>query len=171
MVLPFRGIHPVIAETAFVAPTAVVLGDVEIGGDSSVWYGTVVRGDVHSIRIGAQVNLQDNSVFHVTAGRHPLAIGSRVSVGHRAVVHGCTLGDRVLVGIGAVVLDGAFVGDDSIVGAGSVVPEGTEFPPRSVLLGVPARRVREVTAADLERIEVTCESYLSLLRALREPPP
>lgn len=168
---PFRGVTPRLAPGVYLAPTAVVVGDVEIGEGSSVWFGTVVRGDVYPIRIGRRTNLQDGSVLHVTGGAHALQIGDDVSIGHRAVVHGCTLGDRVLVGMGAVVLDGARVGDDSIVGAGAVVPEGASFPPRSLILGVPARRTRETTEADLARVLKTRDDYLRLVPQYQENRP
>jgi len=171
MIQPFRGCTPRLAPDAFVAPTAAVIGDVELGAGSSLWFHTVVRGDVHRIRIGARTNVQDSCVLHVTGGRHPLDVGDDVSIGHRAVVHGCTVGHRVLVGMGAVILDGARIGDDSIVGAGAVVPEGAEFPPRSVLLGVPVRRVREVTEAEMARIGRTRDDYVELSRAYREEAP
>lgn len=171
MIRPFRSAAPRIAPDAFVAPTAVVIGDVELGPQSSLWFHTVARGDVHHIRIGARTNVQDACALHVTGGRHPLHIGDDVSIGHRAVVHGCTVGDRVLVGMGAVVLDGASIGEDSIVGAGALVPEGAQFPPGSVLLGVPARRLRGVTAAERERILHTRDDYLELTRAYREGSP
>jgi len=168
MIRPFRGKAPRIAPDAYVAPTAAVIGDVALGERSSLWFHTVVRGDVHYIRIGRNTNVQDGSMLHVTGGRHPLAIGDDVSIGHRAVVHGCTVGNRVLVGMGSIVLDGAQIGDESILGAGAVVPEGAAFPPRSVLLGVPARRVREVTPLDIERILATRDDYLTLGREYRE---
>lgn len=171
MIAPFGNAKPRLAPGAFVAPTAAVIGDVELGEASSIWFHTVVRGDVHRIRIGARTNVQDACVLHVTGGRHPLHIGDDVSIGHRAVVHGCTVGHRVLIGMGAVVLDGAVIGDDSIVGAGAVVPEGAAFPPRSVLLGVPARRVREVTQAEVARIAGTRDDYLELTRAYRGEEP
>jgi len=170
MIVPFRGSVPQLASGVHVAPTAVIVGDVEIGEDSSVWFHTVIRGDVHRICIGERTNIQDGCVLHVTGGVHPLSIGSDVSIGHRAVVHGCTVGDRVLVGIGAVVLDGARIGEESIVGAGAVVAEGASFPPRSLLLGVPARRVRDLTDEDLYRVLRTRDDYLRLVVAYREDP-
>ena len=170
MIVPFRGDVPRLGSGVHVAPTAVVIGDVEIGRDSSVWFHTVIRGDVHRIRIGERTNVQDGCVLHVTGGVHPLFIGNDVSIGHRAVVHGCTLSDRVLVGIGAVVLDGARIGEESIVGAGAVVTEGAAFPPRSLLLGVPARRVRDLTDEDLARVLRTRDDYLRLAVAYREDP-
>jgi carbonic anhydrase/acetyltransferase-like protein (isoleucine patch superfamily) len=126
------------------APGSVVVGDVEIAEDCSIWYGVVVRGDVHQIRIGARTNLQDGSIVHVTSGRFPTCIGAEVSVGHRAVVHGCRVGDGALVGIGAIVLDGAEVGAGALVAAGSVVPPGAVVPDGMLAVGVPARVVRRL---------------------------
>jgi carbonic anhydrase/acetyltransferase-like protein (isoleucine patch superfamily) len=168
MIQSFQGTEPHLDPDAFVAPNATVIGDVAIGARSSIWFGTVVRGDVYPIRIGCETNVQDNSVLHVTGGIHPLHIGDQVSIGHRAVVHGCALGDRVLVGMGAVILDGCKIGEDSIVGAGSVVPEGSVVPPRSVVMGVPGKRVREATPADLRRIVRTATEYKALAAQYRE---
>jgi carbonic anhydrase/acetyltransferase-like protein (isoleucine patch superfamily) len=122
----------------FVAPTALVLGDVVLGEETSVWYGAVVRGDVGPIRVGARTNLQDGCVLHVTTGLPGLTVGDEVTVGHRAVLHGATIADRCLVGMGAILLDGCTVGEESLIGAGSVVREGTIVPPRSFAAGIPA---------------------------------
>ncbi len=122
-----------------------MVGDVEIGAGASIWFGTVVRGDVHHVRIGARSNIQDNCVLHVTKDRFACEVGEEVTVGHRAVVHGCTVAAGALIGIGAVVLDGAHVGEDALIGAGAVVAPGTRIEPRGLAVGVPARVVREVT--------------------------
>ena len=155
LVRSFGSSTPRIHRDAWVAPGAVVVGDVEIGEGSSLWYGVVARGDVHSIRIGARTNIQDNSVIHVTQGRYACIMGDEITVGHRAVVHGCTIGDGALVGIGAIVLDGARVGDGALVGAGCLVPPGAKIPDRSLVLGVPGRVVRllsdEESAVQRER--------------------
>jgi carbonic anhydrase/acetyltransferase-like protein (isoleucine patch superfamily) len=136
--------EPRIHERAWIAPGAVVVGDVVIGEDSSIWYGAVVRGDVERIRIGVRSNIQDQSTIHVTQDRHPAVIGDEVTVGHRAVVHGCTVEDRALIGIGAIVLDGAEVGEGALVGAGAVVTPGSVIPARTLALGTPARPVRQL---------------------------
>lgn len=146
LLLPYGGTRPRVHADAWLAPGAVVIGDVEIGAGSSLWFGTVVRGDVHSIRIGARTNLQDQSVVHVTAGRFGTAIGDEVTVGHRAVVHGCHVRDGALVGIGAIVLDGADVGEEAWVAAGAVVSPGMKIPARALVRGVPARVVRTLGA-------------------------
>jgi len=124
------------------------MGDVEIGEDSSLWYGAVVRGDVHRIRIGARTNIQDQATVHVTRDRFPTLIGDEVTVGHRAVVHGCTVGSRALIGIGAIVLDGAEVGEGAWVAAGAVVTPGTRIPPGCLAVGVPAQVVRELSTEE-----------------------
>jgi carbonic anhydrase/acetyltransferase-like protein (isoleucine patch superfamily) len=155
LVRSFGSSIPRIHKDAWLAPGCVVVGDVEIGADSSLWYGVVARGDVHSIRIGARTNIQDNSVLHVTQGRHACILGDEITVGHRAVVHGCTIGDGALVGIGAIVLDGARVGEGALVGAGALVPPGARIPDRSLVLGIPGRVVRLLSdvesATQLER--------------------
>ncbi len=145
-VLPFEGIRPRLAAGVWVAPGATVIGDVELGADVSVWYGCVLRGDVHRIRVGASSNIQDGTIVHVTRDRFSAEIGEVVTVGHRAVVHGCVVGDGALIGIGAVVLDGARIGEEAWVGAGAVVPPGMEVPPRRLVLGAPAKVVREIDA-------------------------
>jgi len=160
----FAGITPTVGNNTFIDDTALVLGDVVMGEDCSVWPMTVIRGDVNWIRIGARTNVQDNCSLHVTGGRHPLQIGEEASIGHRAVVHGCTVGDRVLVGMGAVLLDGVQIGDDSVVGAGAVVPEGMHVPPGSLVMGVPGRIVRPVTPELRERITGTWEHYVAQAR-------
>lgn len=156
---------PRIHRDAWVAPGAVVVGDVEIGKDSSLWYGVVARGDVHQIRIGARTNIQDNSVIHVTQGRYACILGDEITVGHRAVVHGCTVGDGALVGIGAIVLDGARVGEGALIGAGCVVAPGTDIPPRVLVLGVPGRVVRELSDEELKLQRERTLAYVDNARA------
>jgi carbonic anhydrase/acetyltransferase-like protein (isoleucine patch superfamily) len=151
----FGSFVPRIARTAWIAPGAVVVGDVEIGEEASVWYAAVVRGDVHHIRIGVRTNIQDGAVVHVTRDRFPTRIGDEVTVGHRAVVHGCEVGDGALIGIGAVVLDGARIGEGALIGAGAVVTPGSEIDAHTLAVGTPARPVRrlgdEERAAQRER--------------------
>ncbi len=159
MIRPFRGVWPRIAETAFVEESAAVIGDVEIGEHSSIWFHAVVRGDVHFIRIGSYTNIQDGVVVHVTGGRFPALIGDRVTIGHRAIVHGCTVGNDCLIGMGAVLLDGAVIGERSLIAAGAVVREGTKVPPGSLVAGVPARIVRALTDEELRRIEEGWRGY------------
>ena len=153
-------------ETGFVAPTATVIGDVSLGEDTGIWFGAVVRGDKDRIEIGAGSNVQDNAVVHTSRG-FPARIGREVSVGHGAILHGCTIGDRVLVGMGAIVMNGAMVGEDSIVAAGAVVTEGTVIPPGSVVMGVPAKVVKQATPDQKEGIRRNAGSYIALARSYR----
>ena len=155
-------IHP----TAYIAPTAAVMGNVALGEEASVWYGAVVRGDMAAIVIGAQTNLQDGTIVHVDEGV-PCTIGRRVGVGHRAILHGCTVEDECLIGMGAIVLNKAVVGTGSVVAAGAVIPEGMCIPPRSLVIGVPGRIVRTVDAALSERIATTWAHYVAQARAHR----
>lgn len=152
------------AEAAFVAVSAVVVGAVSLGRDSSVWYGAVIRGDLMGIRIGAGSNIQDGAILHVT---HELGVdlGENVTVGHGAILHGCIIEKECLIGMGAIVLDGARIGEGSVVGAGSLVPEGRAIPPGSLLMGTPARIVREVKPEERERIRKLAESYVQLARS------
>lgn len=145
--------------TAYIAPTAVVLGDVTLGPQSSVWFQAVVRGDTEAIRIGARTNIQDGAVLHADPG-FPCLLGEQVTVGHRAIVHGANIADRVLVGMGAIVMNGARVGSESIIGAGAVLAERAEIPPRSLVLGVPGRIVRTITDDEAARIVRTAENYV-----------
>ena len=145
LVRPFGDVWPRIHSSAWLAPDAAVIGDVEIGPESSIWYGTTLRGDVNRIQIGARTNVQDHCVFHVSAS-HPCIVGDAVSVGHRAVVHGCHVEDGALIGIGAIVLDGAHVGEEALVGAGAVVSPGFEVPDGMLALGIPARVTRSLDA-------------------------
>jgi carbonic anhydrase/acetyltransferase-like protein (isoleucine patch superfamily) len=144
-------VWPSVAPGAWLAPGAVVVGDVHIGPDSSVWYHAVVRGDVHSIRIGARTNLQDHCVVHVSRDRFSCTIGDEVTVGHRATVHGCRVEDGALIGIGAIVLDGAHVGEGAVVGAGALVPPGARIEAGMMALGLPARVVRAVEEEERAR--------------------
>ncbi len=159
---PFGGKHPEIADGVFLAPDAVVIGDVRIGPGSSVWYGAVVRGDVHSIQIGERTNIQDLAVLHVTTGLFPLTIGSDVTVGHRAILHGCTVGDECLIGMGATVLDGAMIGSGSLVAAGALVPAGMKVPPGVLVAGVPAQVKRPLRSEDLEKQRQSARHYEDL---------
>lgn len=164
LIIPFDGNSPQIPETAWVAPNATIIGNVSLGVKSSVFYGSVVRGDVDSIELGSGSNLQDNVTVHCDAGI-PTKIGSGVSVGHAAVLHGCTVEDDCLIGMGATVLNHAVIGAGSLVAAGSVVLEGTVIPPGSLVAGVPARVRRELTAAERERLVQNALHYVEISRA------
>ena len=160
MLRPYKGVTPRVHESAYVDDSAQVIGDVEIGGESSVWMNAVVRGDVHWIRIGTRSNIQDGTVVHVMNGTHPTTIGNDVTIGHAAVVHGCTLGDRILVGMGAILLNGAAVADDCIVAAGTLLTEGTKIPSRSLVMGSPGKVKRQLTDEEVASILVYAERYV-----------
>jgi carbonic anhydrase/acetyltransferase-like protein (isoleucine patch superfamily) len=150
---------PSVHDTAWVADSAQVIGDVHLDEDTSVWFGTVIRGDTAPIRIGRGSNIQDNSVLHADLGV-PLTIGQDVTVGHQVMLHGCTIGDGALIGIQAVVLNNARIGKDCVVGAGSVVTEGKEFPDGSLILGAPAKVVKQLTPEQIERLRLGARHYV-----------
>jgi carbonic anhydrase/acetyltransferase-like protein (isoleucine patch superfamily) len=171
VVLGYRGVEPGIDQTAWVAPGATVIGDVEIGAGSSVWFGTVIRGDVHRIRIGARTNIQDLSMIHVThyknpdkSDGHPTLIGDDVTIGHRVMLHGCTIEDGCLIGMSATILDGAVIGRESIVGAGALVTGGKVFPPRSLIIGSPARAVRTLRDDEVAELYASAERYVAFMQ-------
>lgn len=148
---------------AFVAPSAAVSGEVSLGGDCSLWHNTTLRGDLAPIAVGARSNIQDGAVLHVET-THPCIVGEDVTVGHGAIVHGCRIGDRCLIGMGAIILNGAEIGDECIVGAGALVTEGKRIPPRSLVLGMPAKVVRSIGDEEVVKILENAASYLRLAR-------
>jgi carbonic anhydrase/acetyltransferase-like protein (isoleucine patch superfamily) len=156
---PYRGKLPQIAASAYIDPAAVVIGDVVIGEDSSVWPRTVVRGDVHYIRIGIRTNIQDGCVLHVMKDQYPLILGDEVTVGHSVTLHGCTIESRVLIGMGCTILNGVVVGSNSIIAAGTLIPERTVIPPGSLVMGSPGKVKRQLTAIDQHSIEKYAERY------------
>lgn len=160
MIRTFQGIKPTVPKSCFIEETAAVIGDVVMGEDCSVWFNAVIRGDVHYIRIGERTNVQDLCMLHVTHDTHPLIIGNDVTIGHNVVLHGCTIHDRVLVGMGAIIMDGAVIGEDSVVGAGALVVEGTIVPPKSLILGSPAKVKRPVTDKELVWVRESAENYV-----------
>jgi gamma-carbonic anhydrase len=162
MFRPYRGRVPIVHPTAFVDESAQVIGDVEIGPDSSVWMHVAIRGDVNFIRIGRRSNVQDGSVVHVMHDTHPTRIGDEVTIGHGAIVHGCTIADRVLVGMGAIILNGAVVHEDSIIAAGTLVTERTIIPARSLVMGSPGKVRRALTDDDVLSIRQYAENYVRL---------
>jgi carbonic anhydrase/acetyltransferase-like protein (isoleucine patch superfamily) len=164
MIKPFRGVLPTIASSAFIEDTAVIVGDVVIHPESSVWFNTVIRGDVHYIRIGHRTNIQDLSLLHVTHDIYPLNIGDDVTVGPHVVLHGCTIHDRVLIGMGSIVMDGATIEEDCIIGAGSLITEGTVIPSHSLGLGSPARVKRSLSEKELAWIKESANNYVRYAR-------
>lgn len=164
MIESFLETSPVLGDGVWIAPSAAVVGDVVLGDGASVWYGAVIRGDVNYIRIGEATNVQDLAVVHVSRGTHPCLLGDRVTLGHSAIVHGCRVEDDCLIGMAAVVLDGAVIGEGSIVGANAVVTRDTVVPPRSMVLGAPARVVRTVTDDEYESIVANALHYVRLAR-------
>jgi carbonic anhydrase/acetyltransferase-like protein (isoleucine patch superfamily) len=164
MTSSFLGRTPSHDDSNFIAQTAAVVGDVVLGPGTSIWFGASLRGDVHWIEVGAESNVQDNATVHVSRGTHPTLIRNRVTIGHNAVVHGCTVEDDCLIGMGAVVLDGAVIGAGSLVGAGALVTPNTVIPPRSMVLGSPARVVRPLTDAEVERNRANAVHYVRMGR-------
>ena len=160
MIRTFQGITPTIPKSCFIEDTGIVIGDVVMGEQCSVWFHAVIRGDVHYIRLGERTNVQDLCMLHVTHDTHPLIIGSDVTIGHHVVLHGCTIKDRVLVGMGAIIMDGAVIGEDSVVGAGALITEGIVVPPKSLVLGSPAKVRRPVSDKELLWIRESAANYV-----------
>ena len=161
MLRPYKGIQPRVAADAYVDASAQVVGDVVIGPESSIWMNVVMRGDVNTIRIGRRTNIQDGAVVHVMRDTHPTRVGDEVTVGHGAIVHGCTLADRVLIGMGAILLNGVEVGSDSIVAAGTLLPEGTTVAPRSLVMGSPGKVKRALTDEEVASIRWYADNYVN----------
>jgi carbonic anhydrase/acetyltransferase-like protein (isoleucine patch superfamily) len=161
IVRPYDGKTPRLGGRVFVAENAALIGDVELGDDCSVWFSTTIRADVNAIRIGARTNIQDNCTIHVTHHEWATVIGEEVTIGHGAIVHGCTVGRGALIGMGSRVLDGAVVGESALVGAGALVPEGMQVPARMLVVGVPARVKRPLTGEELARLEQSWKNYVS----------
>ncbi len=160
-ILGYKDKLPEIGKQVFLADGSIIVGDVSLGDDVSVWFNTVIRGDVHYIRIGARTNVQDLSMLHVTHDTHPLVIGEGVTIGHNVVLHGCTIEDYCLIGMGAIVMDGAVIGHHSIVGAGAVVTGGKVFPPYSMIIGSPATLKRELNDKEKEGLEASAQRYVN----------
>jgi carbonic anhydrase/acetyltransferase-like protein (isoleucine patch superfamily) len=169
MLLKYKNYFPTVGNKSWIAPNTSVIGDVEIGENCSIWFGAIVRGDVHSIKIGNNSNIQDLSMVHVTHHKgenrtendgNATIIGDNVTVGHKVMLHGCTVEDACLIGMSATILDGAVIGKESIVGAGSLVTKNKVFPPRSLIIGSPAKRVRELTTEEIEEIYNSATRYV-----------
>ena len=163
-----NGHTPKFGKNCFLADNAAIIGDVEMGDDCSIWFGAVLRGDVHSIRIGNKVNIQDNATIHATYKKSPTNIGNNVSIAHNAVIHGCTIKDNVLIGMGAIVLNGAKIGSDCIVGAGALVTGKMDAPDGSMILGSPAKVVRPLTEAEIESNRESAREYCHQADRYRE---
>lgn len=161
MLRPYKGILPQVDSTVYVDDSAQVIGDVRIGAESSVWMNVVIRGDVNIIRIGARTNIQDGTVVHVMRDTHPTIVGNEVTVGHAALLHGCTIEDRCLIGMGAQLLNGVTIGADSIVAAGTLVTEETKIPPRSLVMGRPGKVKRALTDEEVASILDYAERYVN----------
>jgi carbonic anhydrase/acetyltransferase-like protein (isoleucine patch superfamily) len=168
MIYNFKNFIPKIGKNTWVAPSADVIGDVEIGEDSSIWFGTVVRGDVHYIKIGDRTSIQDLSMVHITHHKKadrsdgsPTIIGNDVTIGHRVMLHGCTIEDACLIGMSATILDNAVISKESIVGAGSLVTKGKVFPPRSLIMGSPAKVIRELTEDEVAELYASASRYVT----------
>lgn len=159
-ILSHHGKSPKLGQDVFVAPSADVIGEVSIGDQSSIWFQVVIRGDVHTIEIGARTNIQDQSCLHVTRKRSPLKLGDDCTIGHRVVLHGCTIGNRVLVGMGAIVMDNAVIEDDCIIGAGALVTQGTRIPSGHLALGSPAKVARPLKKEELEFLRLSAHNYV-----------
>jgi gamma-carbonic anhydrase len=168
MIRPFRGVHPQIHTTAFVDQSAQVIGDVHLAEEASVWCNCTIRGDVHYIRIGARSNVQDNSVIHVRNGTHPTILEDEVTVGHSVTLHGCYVERGCLIGIGSILLDDVRVGERSLVAAGALVGPGTIIPPRSLVIGFPAKVKRPLTDEEIAGLDVFWKNYVEYTRIYRE---
>lgn len=162
MIRDFNGTMPKIHPTAFITDDAIVIGDVEVGEDASVWFGSIVRGDVNYIRIGARTNIQDGCVIHVSQRTHPTILEDEITVGHRVTLHGCHVESGCLIGIGAILMDGVRVGRQSLVGAGTLLTPGTQIPPRSLVIGSPGRVKRELSEDELAFLVRSWQNYTEL---------
>ncbi len=170
MIVAFGGHDPLIATGTFVAPDAWVIGDVELGPQVSVFFGAVLRGDILPIRVGAGSNIQEHALLHTSHGRSPTLVGEQVTIGHRAIVHGCTIGNRCLIGMGAIVLDDTVIEDECLVGAGAVVTERKRFPARSLILGSPAKIVRTLEDVEIRQLATGATNYVTLGGEYRRKP-
>lgn len=167
MIGPFADKLPLVHETAFITDDAIVIGDVEIGEQASVWFGSILRGDVNYIRIGARTNIQDATVIHVSSKTHPTILEGEITVGHRVTLHGCYVESGCLIGMGAIIMDGARIGKNSLVAAGSLVTPGTEVPPGSMVMGSPARVKRMLTGEEIENLTRSWQNYVALAAKYR----
>jgi len=168
IILAHHGVRPRIADSAYVSPGVSLIGEVEIGADSSVWFGSVIRGDVHAVRIGARTSIQDNSTIHTTEGWLPTLVGDDVTVGHGVILHGCSIADRVLVGMGSIVLDDVEIESDVMIAAGSLLTSGTRAPSGWLMVGRPAKPRKRLTDAHLEALRSSAGHYVQKAREYRQ---
>lgn len=168
MIRPFRSVSPVIHESAYIDETAVIIGDVHIGEESSVWCNVSIRGDVFYIRIGNRTNVQDNSVIHVSNGTYATVLEDEVTIGHSVTLHGCYIGRGSLIGIGAIVMDGVRVGEKSLVAAGSLITPGTQIPSRSLVMGSPAKVKRELTNEEVANLDLFWMNYVEYTKLYKD---
>ena len=168
MIKSFQNIHPKIHGTAFVTEDAIIIGDVEIGEQSSVWYGSILRGDVNFIRIGKRTNIQDGTIIHVSRKTHSTILEDEVTVGHRVTLHGCYIETGCLIGIGAIILDGARIGKNSLIAAGSLVTPNTQIPEKSLVMGSPAKVKRQLSDEEVQDIQRFWQNYIKLSEIYKE---
>jgi len=168
MLHTYRGITPKLAEDVFCVDSADIIGDVEIGKRSSIWFQVVIRGDVNTIRIGDRTNIQDGTVIHVTNKTHPTFLGDDVTIGHNVTLHGCTIGNRCLIGMGAVVMDGAIIEDDAMIAAGALVTPGTQVPSGTLFSGAPAKYKRHLSDQEIAGLQQSADNYLSYVNSYKE---
>lgn len=161
-VIPFQERTPVVSPLAFIAPDAWIIGDVTVGDNVSIFFNAVLRGDIEAIRVGRGSNLQEHSLVHTSHGMSPAVIGEDVTVGHRAIIHGCRIGDRALIGMGATILDNAEVGEECIIGAHTLIPKGMKIPPRSLVMGTPGKVVRTLTNEEVSSLSASARGYQDL---------
>ena len=162
MIKTFNSKTPLLGKNIYISESASVIGDVEIGDEVNIWFGTVIRGDMHYIKIGARTNIQDNSVVHVTTDISPTNIGSGVTIGHGVIIHGCTIQNDCMIGMGSIIMDNAVIGSGSLIGAGALVPPGMDIPPKSLVVGLPATIVRQVTKEEYNMILERPKEYIDL---------
>ncbi|MBI5683029.1 MAG: gamma carbonic anhydrase family protein [Deltaproteobacteria bacterium] len=167
MIRPYKSILPKIHPTVYIEENAQIIGDVAIGEHSSIWCGAVLRGDVHFIKVGNRTNIQDNSVLHGTKGVWPVVLGHDITIGHNVTLHGCVIKDRCLIGMGSIILDGVEIGEECIIGAGALITEKTIIPPRSLVLGMPAKVVRQIKDEEVERILRSAKNYIEYSEAYK----
>lgn len=168
LLLPFEGATPKLGDDVYIAPGARVIGNVALGDEASVWYNAVIRGDLERVDIGARTNVQDGTVIHIESGQFPTIIGEGVTIGHKALVHACTIGDNCLIGMGSIILDGAVIEDNTLIAAGAVVTPGTTIPSGTLAMGTPAKVVRELSAEEIQHFKASAAHYVELARRHRD---